>query len=750
MKNISSKIMILTVFLCSVQDICAQIDKNLDYDKHAAEVRREVWSWNMPEFERRNIPDKYSDASSVVVASHNDIIAKRRQIMRFLTPISELYYVNTTRQLVKINDRAALDEYSEMSIQQMRKWSGRANSNTMLTIAGIRIIKPDGSIQEVDMSEAVMIKDEKRDKQSKIAISGLQVGDMIDFFIRQEEQMDNRDIAPLLFAFGSEVPILSYSVHCEIGNMFTVEYRSMNGAPEFTLAINADNDYVLDARMDDIAGMPIELWMSPIRQIPVIRLNILDNNHPIMPKSSRSPGTAYQDVDPEIIINEASEYIGMIALRYNAPSLLPNFREIRNLVTEYKATHSSDPDSIAQLVYYALRHYTFNRMGKNIVLDNSRNYRTSNNVLFAVVLERMLKQFKVPCKIIFMPSIYGPPLDQIFSISDVNMAVSTMSQNSVVMCLEGLFTPAGYIPPEYYGQQLPAISIKSTFSAKTQKENPHDIPASNASANRLHESLEVQLNPDNPDELLFSRNVTLKGALKKVRQELLLLFEQYQSEERKVLGIKNNIFEELNDDDDDYNYNNKNNNSANLVNEYILAFEEARKKQEEWFDQEIEAVYETKAKKITDYEVVQNGIMHQNPDMIYRTDYVMDGWVKKAGNDYLVDVGKFIGVQLVLKPSQRNRTADIYMPFARSFEYDIQMNIPDGYIAEGIENLNMKVSNPCGEFVVIAQQNDNKIHLSVSKVYSHAFEPVENWPALLEIIDAANEWCSKTIMLRKL
>ena len=105
---------------------------------------------------------------------------------------------------------------------------------------------------------------------------------------------------------------------------------------------------------------------------------------------------------------------------------------------------------------------------------------------------------------------------------------------------------------------------------------------------------------------------------------------------------------------------------------------------------------------------------------------------------------------MVLKPKERNRTADIYMPSARSFGYDIQMDISDGYIAEGVENLNMEVRNQCGEFIVVARQENNKVLFSINKAYFHEFEPVENWPSLLEIIDAANQWSSKTIMLQKM
>ena len=757
MKNIVLFLTVCATFVVHEHKLSAQIAKNLDYEKHAAEVRQEVWAWQMPEFERRDVPDEYSDASSVILACHNEIMAKSWDKFRFLIgTTSELYCVNTLRQLVKINDKAALDEYSELSLQQLHKRSGRTIGNSMLTIAGVRVIKPDGSIREVNMGEAVMIKDEKTDKQSKIAISGLETGDLIDYFIRVEEQMNNKNIDPLLFVFGDDVPILSYSVHCEIGNRFTVEYRTMNGVPDFTLSTNTDKDFVFDVSAQNIAAMPVEVWMSPIRQIPILRLHILDNNRTKKPKSSRQPGMIYPNINPQLIIDETSEYLGWEIARciepgfrffgpqYVYPLTIPYSSEIKKMVKEYKRTHTNHPDSIAQFVYYAMRHYIFNSVSdKNIVVDNRRNYKTLNNIIFSVVYERMLHHLKIPCKYLYLTSRYAPSIDQILSASDITFAVSTMTDNPMVIFPEGVFTPAGYIPDRFTGQQTQAMSFKKADLAGEMQTVPQgivDIPVSDASVNMMYDKLLVKMNMDQPDELFISRISTIKGDMKKGIQELLLLFEQYEWEERKALGIKNNIINELNADPK----------TQPLAREYIRAFDVARKAQKERFETEISTRYDVKPKEVTNYEVIRNGTMHQQPDLVFSVDFVIDSWVKKAGNNYLVDVGKLMGTQLVLTPGQRIRTMDIYMPCARTFEQDIEMEIPDGYQVDGLENLNKELRNSCGGFTAAVRQEGNKVYMKIAKVFAHAFEPVENWQSLLEIIDAANEWSEQKLILRKM
>ncbi len=86
----------------------------------------------------------------------------------------------------------------------------------------------------------------------------------------------------------------------------------------------------------------------------------------------------------------------------------------------------------------------------------------------------------------------------------------------------------------------------------------------------------------------------------------------------------------------------------------------------------------------------------------------MEGWIKKAGNNYIIDLGKLIASQLEIKKDQRERVKDIYMPFPRSFSYHIEFILPDGYSAEGLDKLNASVMNETGGFISKAKMEGNK------------------------------------------
>ena len=127
----------------------------------------------------------------------------------------------------------------------------------------------------------------------------------------------------------------------------------------------------------------------------------------------------------------------------------------------------------------------------------------------------------------------------------------------------------------------------------------------------------------------------------------------------------------------------------------------------------------------------------------------MQDWIKKAGNNYLFEIGKVIGNQLQIKEDDRNRAIDIYEPFARSFNYQINVDIPAGYNIEGIEALNKKAENETGYFKSNASLQENHLVVNIKKEYSNNFEPAANWTKMLEFIDVASDFNNTKLLLKK-
>lgn len=136
--------------------------------------------------------------------------------------------------------------------------------------------------------------------------------------------------------------------------------------------------------------------------------------------------------------------------------------------------------------------------------------------------------------------------------------------------------------------------------------------------------------------------------------------------------------------------------------------------------------------------------------MIYDVNYTLDGLVKRAGNNYILDAGKLIGSQITLNDNTRNRAVDVYMPYARCYEHEIKVQIPSGYKVENPEILNKNIDNECGAFVSTAKLDGSVLTINVKKVYKHNFELAGDWNKLAQMIDAANDFYVRSVVLRKI
>jgi hypothetical protein len=185
------------------------------------------------------------------------------------------------------------------------------------------------------------------------------------------------------------------------------------------------------------------------------------------------------------------------------------------------------------------------------------------------------------------------------------------------------------------------------------------------------------------------------------------------------------------------------------VDEVKNAFAEARTKQKDAFKAEAKEWLEQDIIDLKDYKVENLGVRHTAPDFIYSSSFNMDGLVKKAGNNMIVEIGKIQGEPLNIKPEQRKRDLDIYMSFPRSVEYHIEFKIPEGYTAEGVDALNKKVSNETGFFIAEAKTSGDFVQIKVRKHYLHAHEPAANWSKMVEFIDASSDWTNAKFLLKK-
>ncbi|MFB6457687.1 DUF3857 domain-containing protein [Chitinophaga sp. Hz27] len=728
----------------------AQSKRNYDrYNERAAIVRNEVWNWNIPAFKHPDLTNIDTKESAVVLAKHIDFKLWRvKDIdMTSFGPYGgrDIYYSRTVREMVKINDKVALDEYSQFSFKKLQTvgFNHRRTANAA-TFIGVRIIKPDGTSKEVKVAEE-LVNEEDDDKlqKSKLAIPDLQVGDVIDYYVKVEQiHTPDTGIDEQLFVLGDDKPMKQYSVHGDISDKYSVRYRLMNGAPD--LKINKQEDgSSFDLLVKDLPSRPTDLWMAPYRQIPLIRMKVSfgmgSGLDVITNAGSFKKNPAYTDV------RVAADLYTTEVLRYIASAGVGNYkRTVNDMLKTYSRNVKRDipEDSIPYYAYYAFRYMAFYRVQPNdkINVGLGRNYRTSNNRMFLMLLDDVLKFQGIHSDILLVTSRYGAPQKEAFNADDFEYVLRTRTKKPVYLSAEGVFTQCSEMLAEYEGQKAPASTVAA---GKIKRNDPEydtevEIPVTTADQNAHIEKLNIAID-NNMSLLLIDRNTTLKGGLRLDGQKGLLLFEDYYDEERKALGVQQSFMEEFADS--------KRNRS--LADEYTNAFAQARKDQKEAFQQEIKGEFEVEPKEVTSYKISKMGLRHTDPDFVYDTKFSMEGYLKKAGNNYIFDIGRIIGGQLQVKAEQRTRSVDVYEPFARSYQHEITVTIPAGYKVEGVDKLTRKVDNATGSFIVDSKIDGDKLYLSIRKVYKHSFEKTDSWNDLLQVIDAANDFLGQKVLFKK-
>ena len=170
----------------------------------------------------------------------------------------------------------------------------------------------------------------------------------------------------------------------------------------------------------------------------------------------------------------------------------------------------------------------------------------------------------------------------------------------------------------------------------------------------------------------------------------------------------------------------------------LQAFEKANEAQQDFFKEEV-------------YEILSDGLDPAKPELAYQSKYLMDGLVKRAGGNLVVSIGKLIGTQIKVEEQERKRVDDVNRKSPTMLSWDITLQLPDGYHLsdEGLSKLQQELKNSAGEFVSTATLEGNILHLVVNKCYLKAHLPVAEWPNLLQILDTADQYTNRQIVLEK-
>lgn len=707
---------VFSILLVQLLTLSVNADEKADYLKLAQKVRQEVWSSTPADFQKRTVPDRYKNASAVILSYYRELSTDyyrkaTADLVLNLRLTRQIDCTDMERMLIQINDKKALKDYSEFTFKtKSRKWTWGYHHKTQ-TVLGIRVIKKNGNVQEVSLDDYVDVKEGKNDKDlsQKIAVPGLEVGDCIDVFSLDQIDTQEQQLDPFYFVLRQDEPVLYTKVHCVLDQSLATVYRTMNGAPDFTQTTDKDKNAVLDMVMDKPVDAESSIWYNSLEQSPFIEMYITPTKAKVavVEKAMRQKGVrGNPDVTP-ILQDDWKLLKSYVSKGGYSPAGLPS---------TYKSVFKSAKKEGMSAEEKADRIYSFE------YVSGGASQRVFNTVA------NYLRKLGVEIEMGITTPFGALPVDKLINYNST----------SWFFRLKG--TDVYYFPGTYpkVASEIPYI-YQGRKAYMQDSEEQITIPVSQAEDNKSVNDMVVKLDGTKLD---INRKVTYSGEQKMYGQSLVspdnTLFGSSQLEAYwRYLKY---------DDKDPYSCYTKKE-SAELKG----AFNEYRKNAIDPFKAEISSYHDGDPVQVGGYGVDCVGIRRDSSNFVYHVDYVMDGMVKRAGNNYLLSVGKLIGSSLKLEGKDRERIDDVWRKMAFVDEWNIEIPLPKGYkvSAEALKKIETSVANECGEFTVKATAGNESVKVYVRKCFAHRVEPVSNWSKLLALVDACSAFADKQMVIAK-
>lgn len=707
---------VFSILLVQLLTLSVNADEKADYLKLAQKVRQEVWSSTPADFQKRTVPDRYKNASAVILSYYRELSTDyyrkaTADLVLNLRLTRQIDCTDMERMLIQINDKKALKDYSEFTFKtKSRKWTWGYHHKTQ-TVLGIRVIKKNGNVQEVSLDDYVDVKEGKNDKDlsQKIAVPGLEVGDCIDVFSLDQIDTQEQQLDPFYFVLRQDEPVLYTKVHCVLDQSLATVYRTMNGAPDFTQTTDKDKNAVLDMVMDKPIDAESSIWYNSLEQSPFIEMYITPTKTKVavVEKAMRQKGVrGNPDVTP-ILQDDWKLLKSYVSKGGYSPAGLPS---------TYKSVFKSAKKEGMSAEEKADRIYSFEYVSRGA---SQRVFNTVANYL---------RKLGVEIEMGITTPFGALPVDKLINYNST----------SWFFRLKG--TDVYYFPGTYpkVASEIPYI-YQGRKAYMQDSEEQITIPVSQAEDNKSVNDMVVKLDGTKLD---ISRKVTYSGEQKMYGQSLVSPDNTFFGSSQLEAYWRYLKY----DDKDPYSCYTKKE-SAELKG----AFNEYRKNAIDPFKAEISCYHDGDPVQVGGYGVDCVGIRRDSSNFVYHVDYVMDGMVKRAGNNYLLSVGKLIGSSLKLEGKDRERIDDVWRKMAFVDEWNIEIPLPQGYkvSAEALKKIETSVANECGEFTVKATAGNESVKVYVRKCFAHRVEPVSNWSKLLALVDACSAFADKQMVIAK-
>ena len=680
-------------------------------------------------------PEKWAGESAVILYKHSYYEYTNNGRKRF-TP-------SYTHQRIKVLDKAAIEYFSELNYDQNESYGTifrkLFQDNTIL---GVKIVKPNGDENILDIKSETVTQD----NTNKIAIPGLEIGDVIDIFIYEDDFLKDGQgyqIYPKVEnVLSARYPTLYYKTTIEVENDFFLNMETYNGAPEVKEVPTdrkATRRYVLEA--EDLEKNDFPRWFYPLVELPSVKFQVTfafrgDDERDANAFLSKEEASRKTKVTKDEIVNYYAD-------RFDAFSR-GDIKRVRKYLEEKGIINKRE-----QIVqgFYFLRHQYFNKFIELVVMSENgiSSYAQPCDGSFLLLTEKnfisyvagMAKEFEIDYDIIVATADYNGPIDDLLLQSNVTYGLRLNFPKPL-----HFFDLSYHAQPEYFPENLEdtkvyVLSVKN--NRKIEDAAFDRMPKTEASDNISKESIAVSIK-DGFEGFDVKRTLEYSGHFK------------IEEANRRVF-LKDFLDEEFVHFDNNHTYNCKKRqkDSEKILEDKLDAvYAKIKKNRIESMKERAASNFGVDKVEDYDYSIIDASRYSKAPLAVEDTFVLGDDFVKRAGPNYLIEVGKFIGGQVQIDDDERIRTSRANTGSAKTYEYSITLDIPDGYEIVGLDKLQFDVGNATGSFVSDASVQNGKLTVMTKKVYAKKFFEASEWSSMLEWLDAGYSFSQVKVMFKKL
>ena len=715
------KTKLLMLLLFTLQIAIAQ-DKN--------EIKDFFWGKN-DEFKKANtIPDKWKNESAVFI--------HKKEYYNYHKFGAKVTYTSGVRKRVKLLDQAAVTEFSQFSYKS-KFYSNRIMGFTWTrggTFVGIKVIKPDGKEIEVDVEkEAKEVNSEK-----KVAIPNLEIGDILDYYFYNVEpfvSVLDHSFEPVETPLGDVYPTMDLKIVLETENDFFVNFNTYNGATslvEIPTDKGGERRYELSEK--DINKNEFPRWFYPLAEMPCYKFQVIFARSGKFEKMADGfLSKSEKEVKKTISKDDIFDY-------YNAKFYpFGNLDPVKDFLKG--KTFANDEEKIRE-VYYFCRHDFYTKYIEAFIANDAKIFYPfeyyeravflRDEVSFIKYFMAFLKKNDINYDIIVATDRENGSIDDLLIQSNVKKLLRVNTPNPIYLEYFSPFTSADQF--DYNIENSKAYVLEVSKGKRVTDASVITLPLSTYQENCTKTKTTLTL--DDFSGYKVKKESSFTGHLKEGEQSEKLNFYDYVYEDYSKYGSTPLM---------DYVKNKKK--KEQYTNELNAIINKLKDKQKEGFKDSTSKDYEV---EIDDYnfKIKNTGRYGKKSPLEFSEEFaVKNNWIKKAGDKYLMELGKFLTSQIEITQKEKERKNNVYMVFPRSFDNEIIMEIPAGYSISGLEKFNKKVENETGGFTSTAEVKGNILTIKTYKYYKNYYEANANWNKMIQFLDAAYQFTQEKILLKK-